>query len=84
MTLKEHCAVANIRDVKALRDANQRWRFCAPAGNLDPRGELVQEPFQRLAAACKLLSYAYDGFRALSEDMHAHGLMPWEIWKSSP
>jgi hypothetical protein len=43
----------------------------------------MQEPFQRLVAACKLLSYAYHGFWALS-DMHARGLMPWEIWKSSP
>ena len=53
--------------------------------------ELVQEPFQRLAADGRLLGYSYDGFWAcmdtfkekqLLEDMYAHGSVPWEVWKS--
>lgn len=53
--------------------------------------ELVQEPFQRLAAAGSLLAYPYDGFWAcmdtfkekqLLEDMYTHGSVPWEVWKS--
>ncbi len=55
--------------------------------------ELVQEPFQRLAAAGRLLSYAYDGFWAcmdtfkdkqLLEDLYTRGQVPWEVWKSPP
>jgi len=54
--------------------------------------ELVQEPFQRLAAAGRLVSYAYDGFWAcmdtfkekqLLEDMYSRGQVPWEVWKSN-
>ncbi len=53
--------------------------------------ELVQEPFQRLAASGKLLSYPYDGFWAcmdtfkekqLLEDMYSRGQVPWEVWKN--
>jgi len=53
--------------------------------------ELVQEPFQRLAAAGKLLSYPYDGFWAcmdtfkekqLLEDLYMRGQVPWEVWKN--
>jgi len=53
--------------------------------------ELVQEPFQRLAAAGRLVSYAYDGFWAcmdtfkekqMLEDMYARGQVPWEVWKN--
>ena len=55
--------------------------------------ELVQEPFQRLAAAGKLLSYSYDGFWAcmdtfkdkqLLEDLYTRGQVPWEVWKNHP
>lgn len=55
--------------------------------------ELVHEPFQRLAAAGKLLTYPYDGFWAcldtfkdkqLLEDLYSQGRVPWEVWKSSP
>jgi glucose-1-phosphate cytidylyltransferase len=58
-----------------------------------PGEELVQEPFQRLAKAGKLLSYAYDGFWAcmdtfkdkqLFEDMYSRGRTPWEVWKAAP
>jgi len=53
--------------------------------------ELVQEPFQRLAAAGRLLSYDYDGFwacmdtfkeRQLLEDIYSRGRTPWEVWKN--
>ena len=59
---------------------------------MKPGEELVQEPFQRLAAAGKLLAYPYDGFWAcmdtfkdkqLLEDLYSHGQVPWEVWKSS-
>ena len=55
-----------------------------------PGEELVQEPFQRLAAAGKLVSYNYDGFwacmdtfkeRQLLEDIYASGHPPWEVWR---
>jgi glucose-1-phosphate cytidylyltransferase len=59
---------------------------------MKPGEELVQEPFQRLAAAGKLLSYPHDGFWAcmdtfkdkqLLEDLYSRGQVPWEVWKSS-
>ena len=55
--------------------------------------ELVEEPFQRLAAEGKLLAYPYDGFwacmdtfkeRQLLEDMYARGRPPWEVWRNGP
>jgi glucose-1-phosphate cytidylyltransferase len=57
---------------------------------MKPGEELVQEPFQRLAAAGKLLAYGYDGFWAcmdtfkdkqLLEDLYTRGKVPWELWK---
>lgn len=59
---------------------------------IKPGEELVQEPFQRLAAAGKLLAYPYDGFWAcmdtfkekqLLEDLYTRGQVPWEVWKVS-
>lgn len=59
---------------------------------IKPGEELVQEPFQRLAAAGKLLSYPYDGFWAcmdtfkdkqLLEDLYTRGQVPWEVWKQN-
>jgi glucose-1-phosphate cytidylyltransferase len=56
-----------------------------------PGEELVENPFQRLAAAGKLLAYAHDGFWAcmdtfkdkqLLEDLYARGHVPWEVWKN--
>ena len=57
-----------------------------------PGEELVQEPFQRLAQAGRLVSYPYDGFWAcmdtfkekqLLEDLYTRGQMvPWEVWKN--
>lgn len=55
-----------------------------------PGEELAEEPFQRLAAAGKLLAYPYDGFWAcmdtfkdkqLLEDLYSRGQVPWEVWK---
>jgi len=55
-----------------------------------PGEELVEQPFQRLAEAGKLLSYDYDGFWAcmdtfrdkqLLEDLYSSGKVPWEVWK---
>lgn len=52
--------------------------------------ELVEEPFQRLAAEGKLFAYKYDGFWAcmdtfrekqMLEDMYSRGQVPWEVWK---
>lgn len=57
-----------------------------------PGEELVEQPFQRLAAAGKLLAYPYDGFWAcmdtfkdkqLLEDLYARGQVPWEVWKTN-
>jgi glucose-1-phosphate cytidylyltransferase len=54
--------------------------------------ELVEAPFQRLAAAGKLLAYPYDGFWAcldtfkdkqLLEDLYSRGQVPWEVWKQN-
>ena len=53
--------------------------------------ELVEAPFQRLAAEGRLLAYAHDGFWAcmdtfrekqLLEDMYSRGQVPWEVWKT--
>jgi glucose-1-phosphate cytidylyltransferase len=57
---------------------------------MKPGEELVQEPFQRLAAAGKLISYAHDGFWAcmdtfkdkqLLDDLYTRGHAAWEVWK---
>jgi glucose-1-phosphate cytidylyltransferase len=59
---------------------------------LRPGEELVEEPFQRLAAAGRLLAYPHDGFWAcmdtfkdkqLLEDMYSRGQVPWEVWKGN-
>jgi glucose-1-phosphate cytidylyltransferase len=55
--------------------------------------ELVEAPFQRLAAAGRLLTYPYDGFWAcmdtfkdkqLLEDIYTRGQVSWEVWKPRP
>jgi glucose-1-phosphate cytidylyltransferase len=57
---------------------------------LGPGEDLVEEPFQRLAAEGKLVTYAHDGFwacmdtfkeRQLLEDMYSRGKPPWEVWR---
>ncbi len=56
-----------------------------------PGEELVEAPFQRLAAAGKLTAFPYDGFWAcldtfkdkqLLEDLYSRGQVPWEVWKN--
>ncbi len=51
--------------------------------------ELVEEPFHRLMAAGKLVTYQHDGFWACMDtfkekqeldDMVAHGRTPWAVW----
>jgi glucose-1-phosphate cytidylyltransferase len=55
--------------------------------------ELVEEPFQRLAAEGRLLAYPFDGFwacmdtfkeRQLLDDMYSRGHPPWEVWRNGP
>ena len=52
--------------------------------------ELLQEPFQRLAAEQQLVAHKYDGFwtcldtfkdKQLLDDMYTRGNAPWEVWK---
>lgn len=52
--------------------------------------ELVYEPFQRLIAQKRLLTYPYTGFWASMdtlkekqqlEEMYANGTAPWQVWK---
>jgi glucose-1-phosphate cytidylyltransferase len=54
--------------------------------------DLVEEPFQRLAAAGRLFAYEYDGFWACMdtfkekqalEDMYTRGRVPWEVWRGT-
>ncbi len=93
-SLDEHGKVKSIQHVKdcgmringgyfVLRPEIFRW--------MKPGEELVQEPFQRLAAEGRLLSFAYDGFWAcmdtfkdkqLLEDLYTRGQVPWEVWKA--
>jgi glucose-1-phosphate cytidylyltransferase len=94
VSLEDDGRVKSIRHVKdwgmringgyfALRPEIFEW--------IKPGEELVQEPFQRLAAAGKLLSYSYDGFwacmdtfkdRQMLEDLYTRGQVPWEVWKN--
>lgn len=83
--------ISHVRDVGmringgffVMRQDVFEWMQCGE--------ELVEEPFQRLAAAGKLLAYPYDGFWAcmdtfkdkqLLEDLYTRGQVPWEVWKN--
>jgi glucose-1-phosphate cytidylyltransferase len=53
--------------------------------------ELVEEPFRRLIAARRLITYPYNGFWAcmdtfkdkqMFDDVNALGNPPWEVWRS--
>ena len=57
---------------------------------LHPGEELVEEPFQRLIAEQKLITYPYDGFwapidtfrdRQALEDLYKTGRAPWMVWR---
>src|SRR6266852_6027607 len=81
-------------DIFRRQDAVASFAGVAPTQSFHlvrPGEELVQEPFQRLAAAGKLLAYPYDGFWAcldtfkdkqLLEDLYSRGQVPWEVWKA--
>jgi glucose-1-phosphate cytidylyltransferase len=96
VTLKEDGVVQSIQHVKDCGMRINGGYFVLRPEIFDwmrPGEELVQEPFQRLAAAGRLLSYPYDGFWAcmdtfkdkqLLEDLYTRGQVPWEVWKSSP
>jgi glucose-1-phosphate cytidylyltransferase len=54
--------------------------------------EMVEQPFQRLAAEGKLFTFPHDGFWAcmdtfkekqLLEDMYGRGQPPWEVWRNT-
>jgi len=56
-----------------------------------PGEDLVEEPFRRLAAEGKLVTYRHDGFwacmdtfkeRQLLEDIYSRGQPPWETWRT--
>jgi glucose-1-phosphate cytidylyltransferase len=86
--------VENIRHVKEVGMRVNGGFFAFRKEIFDwirPGEELVQEPFQRLAAAGRLYSYDYDGFWAcmdtfkekqMLEDMYSRGQVPWEVWKN--
>jgi len=87
-----------VKSIKQVKDTGMRINggyFVLRPEIFDwmkPGEELVQEPFQRLCAAEKLVSYAYDGFWAcmdtfkdkqLLEDLYSRGAVPWEVWKKN-
>jgi glucose-1-phosphate cytidylyltransferase len=86
-----------VRSICHVKDAGMRINggfFVFRKGIFDwmkDGEELVQEPFQRLATAGRLLAYPYDGFWAcmdtfkdkqLLEDLYSRGQVPWEVWKA--
>jgi glucose-1-phosphate cytidylyltransferase len=85
--------VANIRHIKEVGMRVNGGYFVFRNEifqHLHEGEELVQEPFQRLAAAGRLLSFPHDGFWACMdtfkekqtlEDLYSRGHTPWEIWK---
>jgi glucose-1-phosphate cytidylyltransferase len=96
VTVEDGGKVKNIRHVKEVGMRINGGYFVMRQEIFDwmKQGEeLVQEPFQRLAAAGKLLAFPYDGFWAcmdtfkdkqLLEDLYSQGRVPWEVWKSDP
>jgi glucose-1-phosphate cytidylyltransferase len=96
VTVEDGGKVKNIRHVKDVGMRINGGYFVMRQEIFDwmkPGEELVQEPFQRLAAAGKLLAFPYDGFwacmdtfkdRQLLEDLYTQGRVPWEVWKSDP
>jgi glucose-1-phosphate cytidylyltransferase len=96
VTVEDGGRVKNIRHVKDVGMRINGGYFVMRQEIFDwmkPGEELVQEPFQRLAAAGKLLAFPYDGFwacmdtfkdRQLLEDLYSQGRVPWEVWKGDP
>lgn len=59
---------------------------------IQPKEELVLEPFQRLIREKQLIGYPYDGFwtsmdtfkdKQHLEGLYSTGAAPWEVWKSN-
>ena len=86
-----------VRDIRHVKDIGMRMNggffvFRREIFDWIEAGEdLVEGPFQRLAAAGKLLAYPYDGFWACMdtfkdkqrlEDVYSHHEVPWEVWKT--
>jgi glucose-1-phosphate cytidylyltransferase len=94
VSVRDGGKVASIRHVREVGMRINGGFFVMRGEIFDwirPGEELVQEPFQRLAAAGKLLSYPYDGFwtcmdtfkeKQLLEDLYLRGQVPWEVWKN--
>jgi len=87
-----------VRSIRHVKDVGMRVNggyFMVRRELFDwikPGEELVEEPFQRLAAAGKLLAYPHDGFwgcmdtfkdKQLLEDLYTRGHVPWEVWKTN-
>src|SRR5262245_2240053 len=96
VSVQEDGRVRSIRHVKDVGMRINGGYFVMRRELLDwikPGEELVEEPFQRLAAAGKLLAYPHDGFwgcmdtfkdKQLLEDLYTRGEVPWEVWKAQP
>ena len=84
-----------VRNICHIRDVGMRVNggfFVLRQEIFDYIGQgedLVEEPFRRLAAEGKLVTYAHDGFwacmdtfkeRQLLEDIYSRGQPPWETW----
>ena len=94
VTLEDDGRVQSIRHVKDCGMRINGGYFVLRKEIFDwmkPGEELVQEPFQRLAAAGRLLAFPYDGFWAcmdtfkdkqMLEDLYTRGQVPWEVWKA--
>jgi len=87
-----------VRSISHIRDVGMRINggyFVLRREVFDYIGEgddLVEKPFERLAAEGKLVAYPHDGFwacmdtfkeRQLLEDMCSRGTSPWELWKAA-
>ena len=86
-----------VKDIRHVADCNQRinggfFAFRQEIFDYLKEGEeLVQQPFQRLIAAQRLIAYPHNGFWACMdtvkevqqlEELHAQGRAPWEVWKA--
>jgi glucose-1-phosphate cytidylyltransferase len=89
-------ACGRVLDICHIRDVGMRVNggfFVLRREIFDYLGageELVEEPFRRLAAEGKLVTYLHDGFwacmdtfkeRQLLEDIYSRGQPPWEKWR---
>ena len=94
VSMEDSGRVSGIRHVKDVGMRVNGGFFALRGGIFDwirDGEELVDAPFQRLAAAGKLVAYPYDGFWAcmdtfkdkqLLDDIYTRGQVCWEVWKS--